>query len=80
MERVATAREAASRETFNRVVHLLTARHQVELDELLVVDNTIGSTRLTWLGQATRGVCAGCWDASWLVCPPGALGSGALAR
>src|SRR6266567_1650691 len=33
-ERIATAREAASRETFDRVVHLLTARRQGELDEL----------------------------------------------
>jgi len=31
IERVATAREAASGETFDRVVHLLTARRQVEL-------------------------------------------------
>jgi hypothetical protein len=34
MERIATAREAASRETFDRVVHLLTTRRQGELDEL----------------------------------------------
>jgi hypothetical protein len=51
LERVATAREAASGETFDRVVHLLTAQRQVELDKLLVVDNTVGSTRLAWLGK-----------------------------
>jgi TnpA family transposase len=51
LERVATAREAASGETFDRVVHLLTAQRQVELDKLLVVDDTVGSTRLAWLGK-----------------------------
>jgi hypothetical protein len=48
---VATAREAASGETFDRVVHLLTAQRQVELDKLLVVDDTVGSTRLAWLNK-----------------------------
>ncbi len=45
------SREAASGETFDRVVHLLTAQRQVELDKLLVVDNTVGSTRLARLGK-----------------------------
>jgi hypothetical protein len=51
IERVATAREAASGETFDRVVYLLTTRRQVELDELLVVDDAVGLTRLAWLGK-----------------------------
>jgi uncharacterized protein DUF4158 len=51
IERVATAREAASRETFERIAHLLTARRQVELDRLLVIDDPIGSTRQAWLGK-----------------------------
>jgi hypothetical protein len=52
IERAATARESASEETFDRVVHLLPARRQVDLDELLVVDDTVGSTRLARLGNA----------------------------
>jgi TnpA family transposase len=51
LERVATAREAASGETFDRVVHLLTDQRKVELDKLLVVDDTVGSTRLAWLNK-----------------------------
>jgi hypothetical protein len=51
LERVATAREAASGEAFDRVVHLLTAQRQIELDKLLVVDDTVGSTRLAWLNK-----------------------------
>jgi len=53
LERVATAREAASGETFDRVVHLLTAKRQIELDKLLVVDDTVGSTRLAWLNKGS---------------------------
>lgn len=51
IERIATAREVASRETFDRIAHLLTARRRVELDDLLVVDAALGSTRLAWLGK-----------------------------
>jgi TnpA family transposase len=51
LEHVATAREAASRETFDRVAHLLTTQRQGELDKLLVVDNAVGSTRLAWLNN-----------------------------
>src|SRR5205809_955831 len=38
--------------TFDLVVHLLPARRQVELDKLLVVDDTVGSTRLAWLSKS----------------------------
>jgi len=51
IERVATARAAAGQETFDRIAHLLTAARTEELDRLLVVDDAIGSTRLTWLGK-----------------------------
>jgi len=51
IERVATARAGAGQETFDRVAHLLTAARTEELDRLPVVDDAIGSTRLTWLGK-----------------------------
>ena len=56
LEHMATVREAASRETFDRVAHLLTThlfttQRQGELDKLLVVDNAVGSTRLAWLNN-----------------------------
>ncbi len=50
LERVATARAAASRETYQRVVHLLSPQRAVDLDSLLVVDPVLGMTRLAWLG------------------------------
>jgi len=60
IERVATAREAAGDATFDRVVHLLTAQRQVDLDKLLVVDDTVGSTRLAMAGQGSdRGIGLG---------------------
>jgi hypothetical protein len=48
---VATARETASGETFDRVAHLLTTQRQGELDKLLVVDPMVGSTRLARLNK-----------------------------
>ncbi len=49
--RVATAREAARAETYQRVEPLLDARKGLrsELDGLLTVDPDLGSTRLHWL-------------------------------
>jgi uncharacterized protein DUF4158 len=46
IERVATAREAASRETFDRVAHLLTARRQLE-------------TRRIWTGMKSPAYTGG---------------------
>jgi len=50
LERVATARTRAERETYDRIAHLLTGPRRAELDRLLVVDPGIGMTRLRWLG------------------------------
>ena len=49
LERVAAARAAAERETYGRVVHLLTEARRAELDGLLVTDPEIGMSRLRWL-------------------------------
>jgi len=49
IERVATARAAGERQTYQRVAHLLTGHRPGELDGLLVVDPDIGGTRLSWL-------------------------------
>lgn len=51
VERVATARAAAERETYQRVAHLLSGNRPGELDQLLVVDPDIGGTRLGWLSR-----------------------------
>jgi hypothetical protein len=49
LERVATARERAREETWERVAPLLTPHRKAELDALLAVDPVLGRTRLTWL-------------------------------
>lgn len=51
VERVASAREAAKVETFTRLEHLLTPERITDLDALLSVDEELGSTRLSWLGN-----------------------------
>ncbi len=50
LERVATARKRARKETWERVASLLTPRRQAELDALLTIDPVLGRTRLAWLG------------------------------
>ncbi|MHB8297314.1 MAG: Tn3 family transposase [Dermatophilaceae bacterium] len=55
LERVAAARAAAGRETYQRVKHLLTPKLMTELDGLLVVDPVIGATRLNWLSTGATG-------------------------
>lgn len=47
LERVATARERARAETWERVAPLLTPHRRAELDSLLAVDPVLGRTRLT---------------------------------
>ena len=49
LERVATARERARKETWERVAPLLTRHRQAGLDALLAVDAALGRTRLAWL-------------------------------
>ena len=49
LERVATARERARAETWERVAPLLTPHRRAELDSLLAVDPVLGRTRLTGL-------------------------------
>lgn len=49
LERVASARAAAGRETYDRVAHLLTPSLVMELDGLLLPDAELGMTRLRWL-------------------------------
>jgi TnpA family transposase len=49
LERVATARAEAGRETYSRVAHLLTPKMVPELDGLLQVDAAVRGTRLSWL-------------------------------
>jgi len=49
LERVAAARAAAQRETYDRLAHLLSETRRVELDGLLVTDPEIGTSRLRWL-------------------------------
>jgi len=49
LERVATARERARQETWERVAPLLTPHRRTELDSLLAVDPVLGRTRLAWL-------------------------------
>ncbi|MFI0487470.1 Tn3 family transposase [Actinomadura sp. 9N215] len=51
VKRVAHAREAARRETFDRLADEFTEERRAGLDELLVVDAAIGMTRLRWLGK-----------------------------
>src|SRR5512135_315842 len=51
LERVATARATAARETYERVAHLLNPQRAADLDSLLVVDPVLGMTRLAWLGK-----------------------------
>ncbi|MFC5203117.1 DUF4158 domain-containing protein [Streptomyces kaempferi] len=55
LERVATARAEAGRETYQRVRHLLTPKLMSELDGLLSVDPLIGTTRLNWLSTGATG-------------------------
>ncbi len=55
IERVATARAAAERQTYQRVAHLLTGHRPAELDRLLVIDPDISGTRLSWLGRGPTG-------------------------
>jgi Domain of unknown function (DUF4158) len=50
LERVATARERARAETWERVAPLLTLQRRADLDSLLAVDPVLGRTRLAWLG------------------------------
>ena len=49
IERVAHAREAARRETFDRLADEFTDQRCADLDNLLVNDPAIGTTRLRWL-------------------------------
>jgi len=49
LERVATARERARGETWERVAPLLTPRRRADLDSLLAADPDLGRTRLAWL-------------------------------
>ncbi|MFC9636459.1 DUF4158 domain-containing protein [Streptomyces mirabilis] len=49
LEKVATARTAAERETHARVAHLLTAERVRGLDGLLVIEPELRSSRLNWL-------------------------------
>ena len=49
LERVATARAEAGRETYSRVAHLLTPSMMAELDGLLHYDAAVRGTRLKWL-------------------------------
>ncbi|WP_045440431.1 DUF4158 domain-containing protein, partial [Nocardia seriolae] len=49
VERVAHARNQAQAETYDRLAHELTPQRCQELDALLVVDPSLGMSRLTWL-------------------------------
>ncbi|MDT9698294.1 Tn3 family transposase [Streptomyces sp. P17] len=49
LEKVASARQAAERETHARVAHLLNGERAQGLDGLLVVDPVLRSSRLHWL-------------------------------
>jgi TnpA family transposase len=49
---VVTARQEAQKEIFQRLVPLLTDEHKALLDHLLVPNDNMGRTRLTWLRQA----------------------------
>ncbi|MFE4799822.1 DUF4158 domain-containing protein [Streptomyces sp. NPDC056708] len=49
LEKVASARKAAEKETHGRVAHLLTGEQVRGLDGLLVVEPALGSTRLHWM-------------------------------
>lgn len=49
VERVAHARAQAQRETYDRLAHEFTPERCAELDGLLIVDPSIGMTRLRWL-------------------------------
>nr|WP_245718399.1 DUF4158 domain-containing protein [Nocardia miyunensis] len=49
VERVAHARNQAQAETYDGLVHELTPQRGQELDALLVVDPSLGTSRLTWL-------------------------------
>lgn len=51
VERVAAARGAAKAETLTRLEHLLTPERITDLDGLLSVDDELGSSRLSWLGN-----------------------------
>jgi hypothetical protein len=91
LERVAAARAAAVRETFDRLAHLLTEARRAELDVLLVTDPQIGTSRLRWLNtgpteasaaavKPRSGNCCSC--AVWMptpwtcrCCRPSAVGS-----
>ena len=50
LERVATARKRARKETWQRVEPMLTGFLRDELDGMLVPDPLLGRTRLAWLG------------------------------
>jgi hypothetical protein len=49
LERVAAARAAAQRETYDRLAHLLSETRRAELDGSLVTDPEIDTLRLRWL-------------------------------
>lgn len=49
VERVAHARNQVQAETYDRLVHELTPQRCQDLDALLVVDPSLGMSRLTWL-------------------------------
>lgn len=49
VERIAHARERAQCETYDRLAHVFTPARCAELDALLVVDASLGVSRLRWL-------------------------------
>ena len=51
LERVATARKRARKETWERLEPMLTGFLRAELDGMLVPDPLLGRTRLAWLGM-----------------------------
>ena len=53
LERVASARSRAGRDTYDRLAHVLTPARCAELDAMLVVDPEIGMSRLRWLGTGS---------------------------
>jgi hypothetical protein len=54
LERVATARDRARDETWERLAPALTGHRRAELDRLPEVDPVLGRTRLSWLGGRAR--------------------------
>lgn len=51
LEKVATARNRARAETWERVAPLVTPQRRADLDSLLIVDPELRRTRLAWLGN-----------------------------